>query len=196
MEKNELHQIDTDGMDEIAPAAAVPKSGMVSLGEKEVTEDMRDKISSFYGRKAEHDGIAPSRDFLYILDKVNEMTEEEAMRILVNAIEFHKDDPNFPGPTMTKIRQLVQGPKAEGLEDVSDFDFDLRAEAAIIHYHSPYPEVRSVTEPFDDPTLPVETIRSYFLGMVFMVRRVCACLLTKGRSDGSQYLLFPPTAGY
>jgi len=52
--------------------------------------------------------------------------------------------------------------------DRSDWDFDLKAEAAIIHYHSPYPEVRSVTDPFDDPNTSAETFRSYFLGMVWM----------------------------
>jgi hypothetical protein len=46
--------------------------------------------------------------------------------------------------------------------------FDLKAEAAIIYYHSPYPEVRSVTEPFDNLYKPVKTIRAYFLRLVWM----------------------------
>ena len=77
------------------------------------------------------------------------------------------DDPNFPGPMMYKIRELVQGYKAIDMDE-SDWLFDLKTEASIIHYHSPYAEVRSVTDPFDDPTTPVETIRAYTLGMIFM----------------------------
>ena len=65
---------------------------------------------------------------------------------------------------MTKIRRLVQGYKAADMEE-SDWLFDLKTEAAILHYHSPYPEVRAVTDPFDDPSIPVETFRAYVLGM-------------------------------
>ena len=68
---------------------------------------------------------------------------------------------------MAKIRQLVQGYKAADMEQ-SDWSFDLRTEAAMHYYHSPYPEVRSVTSPFDDPDTPCETPRAYFLGLCFM----------------------------
>lgn len=68
---------------------------------------------------------------------------------------------------MTKIKRLVQGAKVTDME-TSDWSFETRAEAALIKYHSPYPEVRSVTDPHDDPSIPVETIRAYFLGLVFM----------------------------
>jgi len=171
MEKSTItHDEHAEFLDEITPASAKMPEMIAHVKETgHGTPDMRRKIAQFYGRKAEEDHVAPSGDLLYILDKITFMTEEEAMDILVRAIAFHKSDPNFPGPTMAKIKLLVQGPKAVGLE-TTDFDFDLKAEAAIIHYHSPYPEVRSVTDAFDDPTIPVETIRSYFLGMVFMVR--------------------------
>lgn len=68
---------------------------------------------------------------------------------------------------MDKIQQLVNGPKACDMDE-SDWSFDVRAEASVIYYHSPYPEVRSVTVPYDDPDTPVETIRSYTLGLIFM----------------------------
>jgi hypothetical protein len=48
--------------------------------------------------------------------------------------------------------------------ELADYDFEFKAEAAIIHQNSPQPEVRSATDPFDDPTIPVEMIRAYFLG--------------------------------
>ena len=68
---------------------------------------------------------------------------------------------------MAKIKLLIEGYKVSDMES-SDWSFEIRAEAAIIHYHSPYPEVRSVTSPFDDPDQPCETIRAYVLGMIFM----------------------------
>ena len=68
---------------------------------------------------------------------------------------------------MDTINKLLQGYKAADME-WNDWLFSLKAEAAIIHFHSPYPEVRSVTDPSDDPDVPAETPRAYLLGLVFM----------------------------
>jgi hypothetical protein len=161
----ETGEITRNDEDVIAPTVEKREDVQVNdLGD--LTEEQRQKINAFWGR-ADDLGAEPTPDFLYILDKIVNMAEEEAMEILVNAIEYHKNDPNFPGPAMEKIKLLVQGPKANNMER-ADYDFELKAEAAIIHYHSPYPEVRSVTDPFDDPTIPVETFRAYFLGMCWM----------------------------
>lgn len=132
-----------------------------------ITPEMRRKVVEIYGRKAEEDDIAPSADVTAILDKIVSMTDEEAVNVLLEAAEFHKDDPNFPRYTLDKIRRLVQGPKVAEMQ-VDDWSFEARTEACLIKYHSPYAEVRSVTLPFDDPDVPVETIRAYFLGLVFM----------------------------
>ncbi|KAF3985775.1 hypothetical protein FT663_04177 [Candidozyma haemuli var. vulneris] len=50
---------------------------------------------------------------------------------------------------------------------IFDWGFQIRTEAAMIAFHSPYPEVRSVTNPYDDPNLPVETLRVYLLGIIW-----------------------------
>ena len=133
----------------------------------DVSREQRDRLIQLYGRKAEEDDIAPSRDVQMILDRVVEMSEEEALQILVEAIDFHKIDPNFPSWTMRKLKQLVQGYKACDMAE-EDWSFDLKTEAAMLKYHSPYPEVRAVTDPFDDPNQPVETVRAYVLGIGFM----------------------------
>lgn len=51
--------------------------------------------------------------------------------------------------------------------EIHDWNLQLRTEAVMIAYHSPYPEVRSVTNPYDDFHLPVETFRVYFLGIIW-----------------------------
>lgn len=155
----EHHRIDDADIQEVFHAPDVPN--------EHVTPEMREKISAFYGRRTENDETGVSADVEFILGKIAEMTEDEAVEILVKAIEYHDDDPNFPAATMQRIKLLVQGPKVGGL-DTTDYEFDLKSFAAIIHYHSPYPEVRSVTDPFDSTTAPVETIRSYILGFFFM----------------------------
>ncbi|KAK6200889.1 OPT oligopeptide transporter protein-domain-containing protein [Scheffersomyces amazonensis] len=55
----------------------------------------------------------------------------------------------------------------ENYYHIIDWDLQVRLEAALIAYHSPYPEVRAVTDPYDDPSLPVETVRVYILGIVW-----------------------------
>lgn len=57
---------------------------------------------------------------------------------------------------------------AFGIEQgVFDWDLQVRTEAGLIAFWSPYPEVRAVTDPFDDPNLPCETWRVYFLGLLW-----------------------------
>jgi hypothetical protein len=155
-------------LDDISPAEDMQEMVDSEKPLSKLTAEQQQKLQLFYQRKsAQAEDIAPDADIMHIFGRIQEMSEDEALEILVQAIEFHKDDQNFPEPTMTKIKVLVQGPKASsGIS--TDYDFDLKAEAAIIHYHSPYPEVRSVTDAFDDPTIPVETFRAYFLGLTWM----------------------------
>lgn len=124
-----------------------------------------EKESAVYGRNTEDSALLENRDIDYILEKTSTLSEDEARNILLRAIDYHSDDPNFPVPTMVKIKQLVQGPKSSGLHPDIDYEVDLRLAAAVIHFHSPYPEVRAVTDPFDYPDIPVETFRAYFLGL-------------------------------
>lgn len=142
----------------------VKAAGQPGEGGDEVTAGMREKVASFYGRQTEDGRLAASANVAYILEKAASMTTEQAVEILKDAVEFHHDDPNFPSETMRRIKQLLQDPDTVGA-DRGDPGFDLKAEAAVIHYHSPYPEVRSVTTPGDDPSIPVETLRAYFLGL-------------------------------
>ena len=129
--------------------------------------EMRRKLVELYGRKAEEDDIAPANDITVILERIVRLSDERAMEIVLAAINRHSDDPNFPSITREKLLRLSQGYK-EAEMDPADWTFELRCEAALLHYHSPYPEVRSVCDPFDDPTIPIETVRAYFLGMMFM----------------------------
>ncbi|KAL6454626.1 OPT2 Oligopeptide transporter 2 [Candida maltosa Xu316] len=57
----------------------------------------------------------------------------------------------------------------DGYHDIVDWDLQVRLEAVIISYWSPYPEVRAITYPFDDPTIPVETFRVYLIGIMWTV---------------------------
>ncbi|KAK9259232.1 OPT oligopeptide transporter protein-domain-containing protein [Lipomyces tetrasporus] len=108
--------------------------------------------------------VDPVSEFMY--EKVSTMTLEEGLQILADAVEYHDDDVNFPAKTMTKITGLLAGEGRD--QDPDGHDLDVKIEAALIKYHSPYPEVRAICDPFDDPTIPVETIRAYVLGTIWV----------------------------
>ncbi|KAK9453083.1 OPT oligopeptide transporter protein-domain-containing protein [Dipodascopsis uninucleata] len=90
------------------------------------------------------------------------------MQILKNAVDIHKDDMNFPGTSMDLIQALIDGTSLQTMSPL-EFDMAVRVEATLIDSFSPYPEVRSVVDPYDDPTIPVETLRSYALGLIWVV---------------------------
>ncbi|KAF5115965.1 hypothetical protein DV495_005157 [Geotrichum candidum] len=108
----------------------------------------------------------PISEFLF--KEFLSMSIEEALDILAKAIEYHNDDVNFPSDIYEKIELIVQGPEAYAA-DIEVYEREAKVEATLIHYHSPYPEVRAVTDPFDDPEIPVETIRAYFWGFLWTI---------------------------
>ncbi|KAK9459561.1 OPT oligopeptide transporter protein-domain-containing protein [Lipomyces oligophaga] len=100
----------------------------------------------------------------FILDRYPLLTIDEALDIVKKAEEYHEDDFNFPIPTMEKLHMLVKGPEQSGLT-LEEYEIELCLEAVLMKFHSPYPEVRAVTNPVDDPSEYVETIRAYIIGL-------------------------------
>lgn len=144
-------------------------------------ERMLDKMAIHYGQKP---GDEPSEAVLFMAEKMALLTEDEALAVLRQAVEVHSDDPNFPSETMSKIQHLLGGRESF---DGDEYDLELRAEAAIIHYHSPYAEVRSVTAPTeDDISEPCETWRAYLLGIGFMAGATAVNTFFAPRQPGIQ----------
>ncbi|KAJ8097173.1 hypothetical protein POJ06DRAFT_183873, partial [Lipomyces tetrasporus] len=89
-----------------------------------------------------------------------------AIEVLREATILHDRDHLLE--LLQKIELLLQGSYAYG-QDQDAYEIDIRLEACLVKYRSLYPEVRAVRSPFDDPETPVETFRSYFLGIVWVV---------------------------
>lgn len=105
--------------------------------------------------------LAPNGEEEYILDKINNMSEEEAIDIIAESLEFHSDDWNFPSEMRARMVRLLKERKGYG----EFYDRDLRIDATIMKYSSPYPGVRAVQELDLNEHVPVETFRAYFLGI-------------------------------
>lgn len=163
-------------------------SSKESLGEKEIYIDESSVVDLVLKRCGHGTAEDIPPDVEFISETINQMSLEEALVILQEAVQQHKGDMNFPSETYETIQLLLEKPKP----------FDCKLEAALIAFHSPYPEVRAVTDPFDDVDMPVETIRAYFLGFLwtivgvgvnaFFSRRMPSVKIT---SSVVQLLLYP-----
>ncbi|KAG5360977.1 Oligopeptide transporter 2 [Yarrowia sp. B02] len=96
-----------------------------------------------------------------------EMSEAEAIEILLKFIPVHEDDYNLRLEQKEYLKSLVEGEKAA--PNPETYSMDLRIEAAAIKYWSPYIEVRAVTDCWDDMDEPCETIRSYAIGLIWLL---------------------------
>ena len=68
-------------------------------------------------------------------------------------------------PPDQEDREVLSHFKNKVYLQIKDWNLQSRLEASLIRYHSPYPEIRSITDPFDDQTIPVETLRVYVIGL-------------------------------
>jgi hypothetical protein len=121
-----------------------------------------------YGDQIPHElleTLAPNGESEFILDKINSMPEEEALAIITESLEFHSDDWNFPSDMRERMQRLLLGPKAYG----EMYGRDLRIDATMMKWSSPYPGVRAVASPIDDAKVPIETARAYFLGISWAI---------------------------
>ncbi|KAK9235556.1 OPT oligopeptide transporter protein-domain-containing protein [Lipomyces kononenkoae] len=161
--------------------------GRISVHEYDSTDEKKNQVTVIAYSIEERDKILEriqesddlndvlDEDADFMLEKMETMGVEEAREVLTEAIDYHSDDVNFPAKTLRKIKKLLAGEEASGLDHES-FELDLRLEACLIKYHSPYPEVRAVCKPVDDPSIPVETIRAYLIGTFWVV---CASFINQ-----------------
>lgn len=132
-------------------------------------EDQREALAIRLGKteKSVTSGLEiGSQDVEFLLDVMQNLSDEEARKIIEDGYQEHRKDPNFPASALTTIEELLD-PNFE-MEDESRL-FAIKMEAAVMHYHAPYPDVRAIADPFDDPTIPVETFRAYFLGTIWTI---------------------------
>lgn len=111
------------------------------------------------------DGLAPEGDLKYVLDKIEILTVGECQRIIKELLKEHKYDYNFSATQRKKLETLLLGPQEN--QTVDEWELELKTETAVNKFFSPYPEVRAVTTPEDDPDMLCETWRAHFLGLIW-----------------------------
>ena len=89
---------------------------------------------------------------------------------MIDALKIHEHDPGFPLAVVLQAQKFLHDEDAqEDYESYEALKHSMFIEAALITNHSPYAEVRAVVSNKDDPTLPVSTIRAWFIGTFFVI---------------------------
>ncbi|OBA20920.1 OPT-domain-containing protein [Metschnikowia bicuspidata var. bicuspidata NRRL YB-4993] len=133
----------------------------------------------------------------YMMEKIDHLSVPDAVGILEEFAAQHSDDVNIKTDDFEFIERLLASAPTSptnaidavfdekndsnektvqerewndseyGEYDIFDWALQVKTEAGIIEFHSAYPEVRAVTEPYDDVELPVETLRVYIVGIIW-----------------------------
>ncbi|AEY95814.1 FADL399Cp [Eremothecium gossypii FDAG1] len=134
---------------------------------KEVlTEDQLIYITTRMGYEHATDLEHIPESVRYLESKLADLDVEKCCEIIDVHIKEHDQDPNL---STEDWNDLVRFSKRDFDPKNPQQVFELKVVAAIFHYYSPYVEVRAVASPVDDPTIPVETFRAYFLATLWVV---------------------------
>ena len=122
------------------------------------------------------------RAIQFMIEKIQDLDTKQAVGYLREALVDFRNDLNFSSDDYEYIERLLyteaelsagvrKNEKTLGKESfkvntfADDWDLRVRMEAALIVFHSPYEEIRALTDPYDDTTTPVETVRAYTIGL-------------------------------
>jgi OPT family small oligopeptide transporter len=121
----------------------------------------------------------------FMIEKIENLSISDSISIIREALVEHLGDVNFLNEDYCLLETLINNiPESEA--KISNIDplpnyknktylqlinwhLQIRLEASLIRYHSPYPEIRAITDPYDDPTIPVETLRVYVIGIFWTI---------------------------
>ncbi|KAG5360454.1 Oligopeptide transporter 2 [Yarrowia sp. B02] len=172
----------------------LPDKGM-SLDEefREITDvsDLSPEVLEYVAKllgipPSELDGSYPP-EVIFIATRFTQMSEDQAVEIVRRNLKVHAHDPNFNDKDRTFLRELLEcytekgpSPTSSPLKspkghidtneslDSNEQSMLLRYWATLFYWWSPYPEVRSVTDPFDDETQLMLTWRVWVLGTIWV----------------------------
>ena len=155
----------SDGPTEMEGLPLDKTEGEKSVRVENVTLENVQQLAEKVGEN--QDGLAPVDDIENVMDKVGSLTVEECRQHIEQLLKDHEYDYNFSTVHRQKLENLLTGPTDH--DSVDAWELQIKTETAINKFFSPYPEVRAVTTPEDDPSIPCETFRAHLLGYVWAV---------------------------
>jgi OPT family small oligopeptide transporter len=108
-----------------------------------------------------------SDDLKYFLSKMITMSDDRVLKIFEDTMDAHDGDVNFPPSDWKFITKCVSGEIDVTNDPLTMFKAKLTA--VLFYYHSVYPEVRAITDAFEENDEPCETIRSYTISIIWLI---------------------------
>lgn len=118
------------------------------------------------------DGSLTAEDLEIIAAHLDDLSLEEALDVVRNAAEEHKNDAGLPIPYLQHLQALAAPEKPAYLSE-SEFEYHVKFEAFVISQWSIYSEVRAATRPIGEKDEPCETLRVYLIGIVWAAAGSC-----------------------
>jgi len=118
----------------------------------------------------ESDIQALGADIEEALQQAANLTEEDVIEAARTILSDHANDPNFSPAVIELARRFLEDGdlRTSNPVEYEKIYQEMRVEAAIMIYNSPYAEVRAVVDNHDDPTIPASTVRAWIIGLVFV----------------------------
>ncbi|EJT99866.1 OPT oligopeptide transporter [Dacryopinax primogenitus] len=104
----------------------------------------------------------------YSPDLEGNIPVNQAQHLREDVAEHHLNDPNYYVQEHIQLHRVHRS--TEKMTDFSSIDDRVAVEIENdLEDDSPYPEVRAAVSNTDDPTMPVNTFRTWFLGLLFTI---------------------------
>lgn len=152
------------GYDNLKTFDDLPVSAVFML-EKIHGLDINEAVQILQDYLVEHDGDVNIANETY--EFIERLVESSSQAGVKERLEGALEKSEFVVKTdvIKDSTSTLEDHHYEGIE----WDLQVKTEAAIVGYWSPYPEVRSVTDPFDDPSITCETFRVYIVGFIWTI---------------------------
>ncbi|GLA62264.1 hypothetical protein AtubIFM55763_003577 [Aspergillus tubingensis] len=99
--------------------------------------------------------------------KIDESDLQSLLDQLRQIVAENELDVNFPVQIIAQAREILDADtKHIDLSQLQEVISDIEKHRDLIENDSPYPEVRAVVDPTDDPEISANTFRAWFLGMI------------------------------
>ena len=154
-------------LEDLPVAATFMIEKIENLEISEALEILREVIVEF-----DDDFNFPEED-LDLIKRLISLTPSNEGKDIKSKLDSQIDSKKFDLKVLTSSQENLESDDSSeenGIisHEIVDWNLQVRLEAAINAYHSPYPEVRSVTDPYDDPSTPAETLRAYVIGIIWL----------------------------
>ncbi|KAJ5088175.1 OPT oligopeptide transporter [Penicillium angulare] len=102
--------------------------------------------------------------------EVTDVELHDLMDLVKETLAEHEMDGNFPQEMLDDAREfLAKDPKQITALEAQALLHDIRLQRELMVNDSPYPEVRAVVDPTDDPSVSANTFRAWFLGVLLTI---------------------------